>query len=692
MRSISRASVCLLLVAFASSADSADRVRRNHLGSEKSPYLLQHAENPVWWWSWSTEALAEAKKQDKPIFLSIGYSTCHWCHVMEHESFENTEVAEQLNQHFIAIKVDREERPDLDAIYMRAVEAMTGRGGWPMTVILTPQGRPFFGGTYFPKDRLLSILQNVARAWKNDRASIEKSMAELSRTLNVPMATAAQSLSGAQLVKFAESERENFDSVNGGIKGAPKFPPAYALDLLLRIHRRHPDPALLAMVTTTLDAMARGGIYDHVGGGFHRYSTDEHWMVPHFEKMLYDQAALANVYLDAFASTGNPEYALVVRETLDYVLRDMTDPAGGFYSAEDADSDGKEGTFYLWREAELRALLSAAEFSAVQQAFGVTSAGNFEGANILHLSAGDRAHRSAELTRALGKMAEARAHRVRPRRDDKIITAWNGLMIGAFARAARTLAEPRYAAAAARAAGFVLDHNHGPDGTLRRHFRSGEARQRAMLSDYTNLVGALIDLYQTDFNPAWLHQAAALQSAQEKRFTATDGGYFLTDGSDSTLIERPQDFEDNVEPAGTSIAAMNLLRLSDLFLDDSYRGRATRIFDAASTQLKSHPTAFSALLGALDYALEVGKEVAIIGEPHSAAMRSMLAAVRQGFRPNMVVGAGPSGANAIPILREKMSMNGKPTVYVCQKKVCALPTTDPIGAVRQLDAVPLKME
>jgi len=652
---------------------------RNHLGDEKSPYLLEHAHNPVWWWTWTPEALAEAKKQDKPIFLSIGYSTCHWCHVMERESFEDAEVAAALNRDFIAIKVDREERPDLDAIYMRAVEAMTGRGGWPMTTILTPDGKPFFGGTYFPKSQLLELLKKVASAWKGDRPRLEAVGAELARPHPQAADNATGSLNSAQLIEFAAREAEVFDSVNGGSRGAPKFPPSYALRLLMRIDRRKPAADVRAQVTTTLDAMARGGIYDHVGGGFHRYSTDDHWGVPHYEKMLYDQAALANAYLDGYSVTGNIEYALVVKETLDYVLKDMTSPAGAFFSAEDADSEGVEGKFYLWRDAELRALLSAPEWAALTQAFELTP--------VLHLVRGGRAGRSPTLVGALAKMAAARSRRPRPRRDDKVITAWNGLMIGAFARAARGLDEPRYAAAAARAAHFVLSHNRAPDGALTRRWRADDARYPATLSDYANLIDALLELYQADFDPAWLREAAALEKAQEAKFSLPDGSYALTDGSDASLLERPQAFEDNVEPAGTSVAAWNLLRLADFFLDDRYRQRAAALFGAAAARVRAQPSAYPLLLSALDFVLEGGRQVVLVGALGEPAMKPLLAAARRGYLPNTLVAAGPADERAPPMLREKVLLHGRPTAYVCEQRVCKLPTHDPAAVAAQLSGV-----
>ena len=665
---------------------------RNRLGTEKSPYLLQHKDNPVWWYPWGAEAFEAARREQKPIFLSVGYSTCHWCHVMERECFEDSEVARALNEGFIAIKVDREERPDVDDIYMTAVQTMTGQGGWPMSVWLTPEGQPFLGGTYFPKPRFLETLGAVDRAWRSDRGRIEEVGAHLTEALS--KARAAErggALDASALVEFFRSSQATFDAVHGGDRGAPKFPGASSLRLLLRIHRRTGALAPLAMVRTTLDAMARGGIFDHVGGGFHRYSTDARWLVPHFEKMLYDQASLASAYTEAWQATGQREHELVAREVLDYVLRDMTHPEGGFYSAEDADSEGEEGKFYVWTEAELRGLLPPEEFETLATAYGVTARGNFEnGTNIFTLQPGHaRATRPAALSRALAKLFEARTRRVRPHLDDKILASWNGLMIAAMARAGAAFDEPRYVEGARRAVAFVLQHLTGPDGRLLRRFRDGEARFPAYVDDYAFLIEGLIEIYQCDFDPHWLDEAVRLQALQDERYgDPAEGGYWFTDGSDATLLRRGKDFLDNVRPAGNSVAALNHLRLSGLVGEPARADAAAKIFSAASGTVSRAPRGFPHLLLALDYALDRSKEIAIVGNPLDAATAALLAAVRAGFNPNKVVAASPAAGQEVPgarraaLLAGKPEKKGHPTAYVCEHGDCRLPTHSPEEARR----------
>ncbi len=659
---------------------------RNHLGSEKSPYLRQHAGNPVWWWTWTPDALATAKRQDKPIFLSIGYSTCHWCHVMERESFTKDDVAQLLNASFLAIKVDREERPDLDEIYVEAVEAMTGGAGWPATVILTPDGRPFLGGTYFPHDALVEMLRRVAASWKKDRAKTEATGAALLEELTRrAQREAAGTLADETLVAFEKAWERSFDSEHGGSLGAPKFPPSYAVRLLLRVNRRSGNPKPLEMATRTLDAMARGGIHDHVGGGFHRYSTDERWLVPHFEKMLYDQAALAQAYLEGFLATGDARDADVCRDVLDYVLRDMTSPEGGFYSAEDADSEGREGRFYVWSEAELRGLLRPDELEAVRAAFGVTASGNAPGhVNVLHRVDKDGA--SETLTRALAALRKARAVRVRPARDEKILADWNGLAIAALARAGRVLGEPRYVDAAARAARFLLATIARPDGTLLHRVSAGETRYTGNLDDYAFLIDGLLELYAADFDRSWVDRAAALQAVVESRFLSPRGNYYFGDGSDASLLVREVRSEDNVVPAGNSVEVLNLLRLTDLLADSSLAVRARAIMAATPRDVQRAPEAYPMLLIAADYALDRSKEVAVAGDLASPATRALVDAVRRGFNPNLVVAAGQPGPSALPLLADKRLFDDKPTAFVCEGQVCRAPTTDPAAAAERAAA------
>ncbi len=639
------AALGLLWMALPASAGEGSATGRNHLAGEKSPYLREHAGNPVWWWTWTPEALAQARKEDKPIFLSIGYSTCHWCHVMERESFSKDDVAAALNASFIAIKVDREERPDLDAVYLQAVEALSGGGGWPMTVLLTPDGKPFFGGTYLPHDKLLQLLARAAALWKSDRKKLEATGAEVSQALaRQVQRESAGSLDPGLLLRFEKAQERSFDSKYGGFDGAPKFPPSYAIRLLLRIHRRSGNPRALDMATRTLDAMARGGIRDHLGGGFHRYATDERWRIPHFEKTLYDQAALAQAYVEGFQATGNADYARVAREILDYVLRDLTGPDGGFFSAEDADSEGEEGKFYVWREADLRVLLGPAELAAVKQAYGITAAGDLPGGgNVLHLVSGDTTSSDGVLARAVEKMKDARRRRVRPSRDEKVLTDWNGLMIAALAQAGRVLDEPRYVDAAARAAEYIRNRLAQPGGSLYHRDSLGEARYAGNLDDYVFLADGLIELFESTFDPHWLGDAAALYKTVEAGFLAPQGNFYFTDGSDASLLFREVRTADNVVPAGNSVAALDLLRLADLRLDPAAAERARAILAATPKDVAASPEAYPMLLMALDYASDSSKEVAIVGDPASAATQALLSAVRAGFTPNMVVALGPPG-------------------------------------------------
>jgi uncharacterized protein YyaL (SSP411 family) len=662
----------------------------NRLGSEKSPYLLQHKDNPVWWYAWGDAAFEAAAKQDKPVFLSVGYSTCHWCHVMEHESFEDAEVAALLNSEFIAIKVDREERPDVDDLYMNAVSGLTGRGGWPMSVWLTPAGRPFFGGTYYPKQAFLELLRRLASAWKNERARITEVAGHLAQALaEQERLEAGGSLGNEVFDSYLASFTSGFDARHGGRAGAPKFPPAYDLALLLRLARRPDGARALAMTRTTLDAMARGGIYDHLGGGFARYATDERWLVPHFEKMLYDQASLAAAYTEAWQVTAEPEYRLVAREILDYVLRDLTDPRGGFESAEDADSEGEEGKFYVWTETELRAALPAAEFTPFASAFGVTPAGNFEKrTNILNLQAGSsRATRPPAVASAMKALFALRSRRVRPHKDDKVLASWNGLMISAMARAAVAFDEPRYLEGARRAASFCLGELVRPDGGLLARWRDGEARFAGTLDDYAFLAHGLVDLYQADFDPRWLEAAVKLQERQERLFADREsGGYFFTDGSDPRLLTRGRRIFDNVTPAGASVSVLNLLRLADLAERDDWRERAGAVLASVSGFVRRAPGQFPQLLMALDYARGDAKAVAVIGPAGDALRKDLLAAVRSGFRPRQVVAAGAPGSSGPALLKQKGLLAGRAAAYVCERGVCREPTSDPARVRALLDA------
>ncbi|HVV50139.1 MAG TPA: thioredoxin domain-containing protein, partial [Polyangia bacterium] len=564
----------------------------NRLILEASPYLLQHAHNPVNWYPWGDEAFARAKREGKPIFLSVGYSTCHWCHVMEAESFEDEEIARYLNENYVAIKVDREERPDIDAVYVSAVQSLTGSGGWPMSVWLTPERTPFFGGTYFPprdgargaRQGFLSLLTELATTYHADPNRIVteagKLAAAVRQDLGGPLSSPAASAGptgtpeAAVISALVEYLKRAFDNSNGGMRGAPKFPSSLPVRLLLRYHRRTGDAEALRMATLTLEKMAAGGINDQIGGGFHRYSTDERWLVPHFEKMLYDNALLAVAYLEAHQATGRADFARIARETVDYVLAEMTAPSGAFYSATDADSDGAEGKFFIWSEPEIRAALGPGPVAdRFVRYYGVTPAGNFEGRNILFVPKPDEQERAA-LVAARAKLYAIRARRIPPARDDKILAAWNGLMISALAQAGRILGEPRYTAAAARAAEFLLSTVR-PGGALARSFEGGRLGPPGFLEDYAFLAACLFDLFEASFDPRWLREALALCADTERLFgDPAFGGWFTTSVKHETLLAREKPSYDGAIPSGTSVAILNALRAAAFTGDDHWRAGA----------------------------------------------------------------------------------------------------------------------
>ncbi|MBI2339295.1 MAG: thioredoxin domain-containing protein [Deltaproteobacteria bacterium] len=648
----------------------------NRLGREKSPYLLQHKDNPVHWYAWGDEAFKAAREQNKLIFLSIGYSTCHWCHVMEHDSFEKQEVADVLNKNFISIKVDREERPDIDQIYMEAVVGMTGNGGWPMSVFLTPDLKPFYGGTFFWRPQFLQLLAGLQKMWEADPEKIRTSGKEITAYLSDKPKRAVEGKLDENTLRQAFSlYATSIDGVYGGFGRAPKFPRSTDLSLLLRIHRRTGSPEALAMVETTLDNMARGGIYDHLGGGFHRYSTDAEWLTPHFEKMLYDNALLAWTYLEGYQVTQKPMYAAVARETLDYVLRDMTDPLGGFYSAEDADSEGEEGKFYVWNEGELKKPLTSEEFDLISKVYGVTAGGNFEHqTNILHLlkkydwSIKD----DPSLKSAHQKLFEIREKRIHPHKDDKILTDWNGLMIFALAKGYQVLGDEKYLQAAQKATGF-LEKNLYRNGRLLHRFRDGEGRIDGFVSDYAFLIHGLIALFESDFDPKWLSFAQNLQKKQDELFwDRTAGGYFFAAAGKDDLIVRKKEMHDGAYPSGNSVAALNLLRLYGLTFEKDYSDKADAVFTAMAGEVGRYPAGYSMTLIALDYSLDSAKEIAVVG-PISDEIRRYL---NQAFLPNKVI-AVSSGRNLdIPLLKGREAIGGKTTFYVCENQVCKLPTND----------------
>jgi len=668
----------------------------NRLIYETSPYLRQHAHNPVDWYPWGEEALAHARAEDKPIFLSIGYSACHWCHVMEHESFEDAATAALMNELFISIKVDREERPDLDAIYMDAVQAMTGQGGWPMSVWLTPEGKPFHGGTYYPKEprygmpSFQQVLRAAADAYRNQRDKVDGQAERLTTMLRRTASLAADGgeLGADILVEALQQMRQYFDDEDGGFGSQPKFPQPMTLDFALSQHRRTGDLDALWMAELTLEKMAHGGVYDQLGGGFHRYSVDAIWLVPHFEKMLYDNAQLLRTYLHAWQVTGRPLYRRIVEETIDYVLREMTAHEGGFYSTQDADSEGHEGKFFVWTPQEIEALLDPHTAAIFGDFYGVSSRGNFEGKNILSVvrSVEQVAQRfkcsPAEVDAALVQgrrvLFAQRETRIKPGRDEKILTEWNGLMIHALAECGVVLDRPDALAAAARAAGFILANMTQPDGRLYRSYKDGQARFNAYLEDYAALARGLIALYESTFELRWLGEATQLAQIMFEQFhDAANGGFFQTGIDHEQLVARRKDFVDNAIPSGNSLAAETLLRLA-VFLDkDDYRREAARILLMMKDAMARQPTGFGRLLGVLDAFLAPSQEVAIIGDPVDAATQALLAAVRRRYLPHTVVAlAQPGEESMLPLLQGRGLVDGLPAAYVCENYACRLPVTD----------------
>jgi uncharacterized protein YyaL (SSP411 family) len=669
----------------------------NRLISEKSPYLLQHAHNPVDWRPWSEEGFELAEKEDKLVFLSVGYSTCHWCHVMAHESFEDAEVAGLMNDAFVSIKVDREERPDIDQVYMKACQMMTGRGGWPLTIIMTPDKKPVFAATYMPKESrfgtvgLKDIIARIQDLWKRDRGQIMESAANVLVELRkVQAARPGKALDESSLADAYYRLSGIFDPQNGGFGSAPKFPAPHNLMLLLRCWKRGIDTSAMEMVETTLQAMRRGGIYDHVGFGFHRYSTDAGWLVPHFEKMLYDQALLALAYAEAYQATRKEEYASTVREVLEYVLRGMTSPEGGFYSAEDADSEGEEGKFYLWTAVELKNLLNEDEMKLVIRIFDISESGNFEkGRNILRLrtSLDDAAMvlkvSQRELKERLEmirqKLFQAREKRVRPLRDDKVLADWNGLMIAAFARGAQILDEPRYANAARNAADFILEKMRKPDGRLLHRYRDG-AGIAASLDDYAFLVWGLIELYETVFDVRHLQEALKLNGLMLEHFwDDAHGGLFFTPDDGETLLVRQTEIYDGAMPSGNSVAMLNLLRLSHLTGKSDLEEKASAISAAFAGTVGSQPLGHTMFLTALDFALGPSYEVALVGIPEDAGIAKMLKALRSRFLPNkaVIVVSGEEVRKTAEFTQNLPQLDGIATAYVCANYSCELPTDNP---------------
>ncbi len=688
----------------------------NRLILETSPYLLQHAHNPVNWYPWGDEAFEAARRMGRPVFLSIGYSTCHWCHVMEEESFEDLEIAEYLNANYVAIKVDREERPDVDAIYMSAVQSMTGSGGWPMSVWLTPGRRPFYAGTYFPpRDGVrgatvgfLTVLRELRKAYRENPEQISEVTAKITRRIEQDLAASKSGdAPGAGVLRTAMATYSaQYDSAWGGLTRRHKFPSALPIRFLLRYHRRTGDPIARKMARVTLDKMAAGGMYDHVGGGFHRYSTDRKWLVPHFEKMLYDNALLVSVYLEGYQSLGDPSYARVAREILRYVSREMTSPEGGFYSATDADSlvpSGRreEGYFFTWTPAEIDEAVGASKAFLVKSYYGVMAGPNFEGRNILHTPTSlvdvaqqlgvdpDEALATIEQARAV--LYELRKQRPPPLLDDKILTAWNGLMISAFAQAALVLDDPGYAEQAARAARFILATMHADD-RLRRAYRAGTAKLDAYIQDYAFLIAGLLDLYEATGELRWLDEAVTLDAEARDHYEDREGGgYFATRHDAEKLLARQKPGYDGAVPSGNSYMALNLLRLHELTQKPAYFERADKLLAAFGATLERGPQALSEMLLALDYRLDLAKQIVIVSPGSRADAKPLLDALARAYVPNrmlaVVTGDGTTIAEKIPLVERKTPQQGKPTAYVCERGACELPTSDPEVFAKQIAKV-----
>jgi hypothetical protein len=685
----------------------------NRLIFETSPYLLQHAHNPVDWYPWGDEAFERARRESKPIFLSVGYATCHWCHVMEHESFEDEAIARLLNERYVAVKVDREERPDVDAVYMTAVVALTGGGGWPMSVWLTPDREPFFGGTYFPPEDggrgvgrgLKSLLVQLGDAYRANPGGVAEASRRLVAHVREAMAPAATAgvLSAATLEHAAQAILATSDPTWGGFGGAPKFPRSVTLEFLLRYGRRTGSKSARDAVEVTLDRMARGGIYDQVGGGFHRYSTDARWLVPHFEKTLYDNALLAIAYVEGWQVTGRPEFARTARQTLDYLLREMRSPEGGFASATDADSEGEEGRFFVWTAEEIDRALAPARSRIARAYFGVTAEGNFAGRNVLwvpetpdHVAAQlgitpDELLR--EISTARQSLAELRAGRPAPLCDDKVVAGWNGLAISAFARAGLAFGEPRFTDAARGTAEWLTTRMIVSD-RLRRSYRQVVARHEASLEDYAFLIAGLLDLHEATQDRRWARQAVALETVVSEHFADPTGGFFSTADDAEAMLVRAKTAEDGATPSGNAVAITNLLRLAELTADDRYRATAKHAFEAFAGLMAEHPVAAPRLLSALDFSLDLAKQIVIVapgnaGDP-AATIEPLLARIRTAFVPNRTLLVAAEGgsldelANLAPVAEGRRAIGGTPTAYVCEGRVCDLPTSDPDELARQV--------
>jgi hypothetical protein len=687
---------------------------KNHLENEKSPYLLQHVNNPVDWYPWTDEAFGLAKEENKPIFLSIGYSTCHWCHVMAHESFEDTEVAQMLNENFICIKVDREERPDIDNIYMTVCQLMTGGGGWPLTIIMTPEKRPFFAATYIPKNNrfgrsgLMELIPQIRDIWVNKRLEVTN----LANQLNVALENFSQQSSGEMLaediIKQAYDQlRGSFDKTFGGFGKHPKFPMPHNLFFLLRYWKKYKDRAALEMVKKTLDSLRNGGIYDHIGFGFHRYSTDNKWLIPHFEKMLYDQALLAIAYIEAFQEIGDSMYATTAKEILDYVLREMTSPEGGFFSAEDADSEGEEGKFYTWSYQELVEILNNDEFNLVKDLFNIDKKGNFNdeataiktGQNILFQTASlddfskrkniDNNEIKGLFKSARKKLFDHREKRIHPHKDDKILVDWNGLMITAFAKASQAFNDDKYSKAAENAVNFIIGKMTFDDGGLYHRYRQEESAIQGNLNDYAFFILGLINLYQSTFNVKYLKHALEFNKYMFDHFwDKSNGGFYFSSDNSKDLLVRIKEIYDGAIPSGNSIALMNLLQLSKITADADLEKNASDLVRAFSSTIKRIPSSFSQFMSGLLYFIDTSYEIVVAGKTSDAF--EILNEINQHFIPNKIViyrptnQASPDIIEIAKYVENYYEIDGRPAIYICSNYTCKSPFTDVKKAINSL--------
>jgi uncharacterized protein YyaL (SSP411 family) len=667
----------------------------NRLAAENSPYLLQHADNPVDWYPWGVEAFRRARDSNVPIFLSIGYAACHWCHVMAHESFEDPHVAAFMNEHFISIKVDREERPDVDAVYMEAVVALTGQGGWPMSVFLTPQGEPFFGGTYFPPERrhnmpsFLELLIEIDRLWQEEHARLLSIGGQLASHLKqaLPADDPNGALEPEQLNQAARTLFDQYDWRHGGWSAAPKFPQSAAIEFLLRTHRRHGGSLALDMARHALDSMASGGIFDQLGGGFHRYAVDAAWLVPHFEKMLYDNACLMQVYLHAWQLTRNERYLEVVENTYEFLQAELRDPAGGYYASIDADSEGGEGLFYTWTPAEVTQVLQDAELSEIaNETFGITQEGNFEGRNVLSVQetfeSAAHAHDVSlvvfkkQLSSIRDRLCEARSMRPKPPVDDKVLAAWNGLLLQTLSEAACATRREDMLESCRSLAEFML-REMIVDGELRRSWRQGQTTVSAFLEDHAAVGLGMLALYQVDFDPRWLKQARHQANVILDRFIDPAGGFFDTSNDQENLIARPKSIQDSPYPSGSSMAVGLLLRLHALTAETRFHVSAIDALRRHAARAVNHPTAFAGWLNNIDFELGTQIQLGLVGDPASEQFQRLFAAVTGGYYPRMVRAGGPPDLEELPALLEGRGLlDGRPTAYLCQDFRCLLPTND----------------